>query len=111
MLFLGEDNTIQLTRGDTARLVVTVQNDLTGSDYEIAEGDTFRFTVKKSVNTTAALFQKVVQGSGQFYIQPEDTKDLAFGKYLYDVELTTAEGDVYTVIVPSTFEVLKEVTF
>lgn len=32
------------------------------------------------------------------------------GKYLYDVELTTASGDVYTVIVPTTFEVLKEVT-
>lgn len=111
MLFLGEDNTIQLTRGDTARLVVAVQNDLTGNDYEIAEGDTFRLTVKKSVNTTAVLFQKVVKGSSQFYIQPEDTKDLVFGKYVYDVELTTAEGDVYTVIVPSTFEVLKEVTF
>ena len=49
-------------------------------------------------------------GSNQFHIEPEDTKFLSFGKYLYDVELTTASGDVYTVIVPTTFEVLKEVT-
>ena len=40
---------------------------------------------------------------------PADTHELDFGKYVYDVELTTGT-DVYTVIEPSCFEVMKEVT-
>lgn len=111
MLYVNSDGTIQLTRGDTARLSVSISNDLTNSDYVMREEDTLRLTVKRSVNDTTPLFQKVVKGSSQFYIEPSDTKDIPFGRYLYDVELTTANEDVYTVIVPTTFEILKEVTY
>lgn len=111
MLYVSSDSTIQLTRGDTARLSVSILNDLTNSEYIIGEKDTLRLTVKKSVNDVTPVFQKVVKGSNQFYIEPSDTKDISFGRYLYDVELTTASEDVYTVIVPTTFEILKEVTY
>lgn len=110
MLYVNPDGTIKLTRGDTARLEVSIKNDLTNSDYEMTFEDVLRFTIKKTVNDSTPAVQKVVTGSNQFHIEPEDTKPLSFGKYLYDVELTTASGDVYTVIVPTTFEVLKEVT-
>ena len=49
-------------------------------------------------------------GGAAIHIRPEDTKELSFGKYLYDIQLTTADGDIYTVIPPTTFEILKEVT-
>lgn len=111
MLYVSSDSTIQLTRGDTARLSVSILNDLTNSEYIIGEKDTLRLTVKKSVNDVTPVFQKVVKGSNKFYIEPSDTKDISFGRYLYDVELTTASEDVYTVIVPTTFEILKEVTY
>lgn len=111
MLYVNSDGTIQLTRGDTARLSVSIKNDLTGSDYEMASDDILRLTIKKTVNDATSAVQKVVTGSNQFYIEPKDTEELSFGKYLYDVELTTANGDVYTVIVPTTFEILKEVTY
>ena len=110
MLYLLENGTIQLTRGDTARFAVTIKNDCTGEDYEIQPDDVLRLTLRKSVTDGQPAVEKVVTGANSFRLRPEDTKSLAFGRYLYDVELTTATGDVYTVIVPTTFEVLKEVS-
>lgn len=111
MLYVNADGTVRLTRGDSARLSVSISNDLTGGEYTIDPSDTLRLTIKKNVNESEPAVQKVIKGSNQFYIEPNDTSTLSFGKYLYDVELTTAAGDVYTVIVPTTFEILKEVTY
>lgn len=111
MLYVNKDGTIQLTRGDTARLSVTIHNDLDDSDYDISENDTLRLTIRKNIKDLEPSMQKTITGSSQFHIEPVDTDDLAFGKYLYDVELTTQTGDVYTVIPPTTFELLKEVTY
>lgn len=112
MLYVDEEtNVIKLTRGDTARFSLTVNNAATGSEYEVQPDDTIRFTVKKTEKDSEYLFQKVINGGLNIHIQPTDTNSLAFGKYVYDVELTTASGDVYTVIPPTLFQVLKEVTY
>lgn len=42
-------------------------------------------------------------------IDPEDTKNLNFGTYVYDVELTTKDGIVDTFITPSSFKITEEV--
>lgn len=104
---------IHLTRGDTAYLQVPIETEVNGvtSDYEIRENDTLRFTVKESAWDETFLIQKVLEGSNNFHIAPEDTKELKYGSYTYDVELTTGEGDVFTVITPSVFKVTKEVTW
>ena len=47
MLYVLEDGTIRLTRGDTARLTVDISNDLTQNSYEIQDGDMLTLTVKK----------------------------------------------------------------
>lgn len=111
MLYINEDGTIRLTRGDTARLTVSIANDLTNSDYSLNEGDTLTLTVKRTVKDSEICFQKVLTGSNMFTIEPDDTKELPYGKYKYDVQLTTASGDVFTIIEPATFEVLSEVTW
>lgn len=111
MLYVNTDGTIQLTRGDTARLSVDINNDVVGDKYEIQSEDLLFLTVRKRVSDSQYSFQKKVVGSNTFHILPSDTEELSFGKYVYDVQLTTKEGDVYTVIGPSTFEILKEVTY
>lgn len=111
MLYVNDNNSIRLTRGDTARILVPITNDLTGSTYELAEADKLVLTIKKKETDSQPLIQKVLTGSNSFHILPSDTKELSFGKYVYDVELTTEAGDVYTVIEPTTFELLKEVTW
>lgn len=110
MLYIESNNVIRLTRGDTAKLTVPIENDLDNSSYVMDEQDTLTFTIKKSVKDNENLIQKVVIGSNNFHIKPEDTDSLPFGKYVYDVQLTTAGGDVYTVIEPTSFEILSEVT-
>ena len=111
MLTVDKDNTIHLTRGDTARLSIDrATNAVTGKEYVFTEEDEVTLTVKKTVMDTSPAVQIRVPGGEAFHIKPENTKALAFGRYIYDVQLTTAEGDVYTVIPPATFEILKEVT-
>ena len=111
MLYVDEkDHTIMLTRGDTARFNVGITSKISQEDYEIQSDDTLTMTVKKSVKDEDFCFQKVVTGSTLIHVEPSDTKNIAFGKYVYDIQLDTANGDTYTVIGPASFEVLKEVT-
>ena len=110
MLYVESDGTIKLTRGDTARLTVDIDNDVDGNEYIIQEEDTLTMTIKKNITDTVPALQKISKGVNVFHIQPSDTSQLDFGSYKYDIQLMTADGDVYTVIGPATFTLLKEVT-
>lgn len=105
-----KDGTIKLTRGDTARFTVPIINETDGKEYIMQEGDTLALSIKQSVNDAELLMQKVLTGQNTFHIEPNDTANMKFGHYKYDVQLTTAGGDVYTVITPKLFEILEEVT-
>ena len=111
MLYIGNDGVVRLTRGDTARLSVSAINEVTNEPYIFEDGDTLTLTIKKSTKDTTPLVQKTITGSNIFSIDPADTSSLSFGNYKYDVELTTYGGDVYTIIEPTTFELLQEVTY
>ena len=111
MLNVNSDGTIKLTRGDTARIGVSIENDISGEKYEVQPEDVLVLTVKKSISDADYSFQKKVTGSNQFHILPSDTSSLEFGRYVYDVQITTKNSDVYTVIGPCSFELLKEVTY
>lgn len=111
MLYVKDNGTIQLTRGDTARLDITIKNSLTEEVYDMTPDDILSFTIKKSVKDETALVHKESKGTNTFHIEPKDTAELSFRKYFYDVQLARANGDVYTVIVPTTFEIMKEVTY
>ena len=110
MLYVEADNTVRLTRGDTAYLQLPIVNDVTLEPYIVAEDDTLILSVKRTVKDTEVCFQKTVKGTDIFHIKPEDTRQCEFGKYKYDVQLTTSSGEVYTVIEPTCFEILTEVT-
>lgn len=110
MLYIKDDGTIRLTRGDTARLTIPIINSASNDEYVMQSGDVLFFTVKKSAKDTNYLFQKESAGTNAIHIKPEDTDNLSFGKYKYDVQLTTVYGDVYTIIEPSVFEIMEEIT-
>lgn len=111
MLNVDETYGIHITRGDTARFTVSITNDINGSEYEIQAGDILQMTVKKNVKDTESLIHKTLNGGKTFHIEPSDTSAMSFGKYVYDIQLTTSDGDVFTIIDPTVFEILKEVTF
>ena len=111
VLRVDKDNTIHLTRGDTARFSIgQIVNTITNTNYTPTAEDTVTMTIKKTVLQADPCVQLIVPGGEVLHIKPEDTKAMAFGNYVYDIQITMADGDVYTIIPPTTFELLKEVT-
>lgn len=102
-------NDISLTRGDTLHLQITL-TDQEGEVYTLQDGDALVFTVKKNTSSDVVLIQKNILNS-DITISHEDTKNMSYGTYVYDVQLTQANGDVTTVIKPSKFIITEEVNF
>lgn len=109
MLEISKSGAIKLTRGDTADLAVEIEDD--EGSYSLASGDTLTMTCKKFSSSEEFVFQKEIINSNTFRVEPKDTSNVPFGKYVYDVQLNTADGEVYTVISPKTFEICEEVTW
>ena len=111
MFKINEDGSFEIVRGDSASFRIrlyTKSGSGTPTEYIPQEGDTFLFTVKKNTKTEDVIFQK---SGPNVDISPEDTEGLTYGKYVYDVQFTYASGFRDTVIRPSTFTILEEVTF
>jgi uncharacterized membrane protein YkoI len=107
MFTIVSNGDIQLTRGDTARFTVAINNN--GQPYTVQEDDVITLTVKATYEDTKALIEKKITGDDLIHIKPIDTKGLDFGRYVYDVQLTTADGDNYTVVADKTFTIANEV--
>jgi hypothetical protein len=113
MFKIFEDNSIEMIRGDSAEfdieVVLVVDEDTDEEEpYPLGDNDVLVFTVKKYPNDGTALIQKT---GSQIVINPNDTKQLPFGVYRYDVQLTLEDGHVDTIIPPTVFRLLKEVTW
>lgn len=110
MFNIGGDANIKITRGDTGVIAINLKNK-DGTEYVMQTGDVLVITVKRSTYVSDVLFQKAFDSSMQAKIEPADTAGLSYGTYWYDVQLTTAGGDVFTVVVPHKLEVMPEVTW
>ncbi len=104
---IHRDNCINITRGDSANFAVDLVDD-NDTAYVMCEGDVLKFTVKGSVRKGKILLQKTTS-TNIFSLLPQDTKEWNFGNYIYDIELITYDGNVYTVVPYSTFRVCEEV--
>lgn len=105
-----QGTTISLTRGDTARISVNINNS-DKTPYTLQPGDHVWLTVKKTVNQIENLFKVEADDTNTFIVNPADTKILAVGSYVYDVQLNHANGDISTIIPPSVFKLTPEVNY
>jgi len=89
---------ISLIRGDTLRLQIEIYVD--NEIYTPQEGDVIRFAMKQDYSSPKTLIRKIIPNDTLIlHLEPEDTKNLIFGKsYVYDIEITFANGDVNTFI-------------
>ena len=110
---------IFITRGDSAYIDINISNP-DGSKYELQDGDSIQCQVRTAANTGMLLINASTDneklyvdddGAVVWHISPEDTRGLDIGTYCYDVQLTTAVGDVFTFIDNSVFKVTDEVTW
>lgn len=109
-------NKITMTRGDTLRVTVGMFRD--GEEYTPSVGDTLRFALKTpkfkdnggNYKDDEPLILKDIPISTRLLsLDPEDTKSLKFGKYVYDIQITFADGTVDTFITTEDFKLTPEV--
>lgn len=105
---------ISMTRGDSQSIIISVK-DKDGNKVPLITGDMIYLTVKQSINTEKKVLQKVVtqfeDGNAIIEITPDDTKDIPFRTYVYDIQLNRVDGTVSTIIPPSNFIIGGEVTY
>ena len=110
MFKIGKDNKMTLTRGDSLYAKVNLVKKISRQPYEPQPGDRIRFAVKKNYGDLMyAIHKDIPRDTLILHIEPEDTKNLDYGEYVYDIELTTADGDVDTFIARSKFVITEEV--
>ena len=105
---------ISMTRGDSEAIKVTVKDTL-GNTIPLVTGDTIHFTVRKYTLSTTKIIEKIItefdDGEALITINPQDTNDLSFASYVYDIQLTRENGTVKTIIPPSQLTITGEVTY
>ena len=101
-------NMIQLTRGDTMILELSLVDEA-GDKYIPEENDVIVFRVKRNSTSKEILIEKNIPTDDMtLVLQEDDTKDLKFGTYYYEVEIITGENYHFTVIANTEFEITTE---
>lgn len=103
-----KNNDIHITRGDSEGIGIKFTN------YELQEDDVVELTVRKDIRSEQVIHkiaEHMEDGSALITINPEDTEDLEFGCYVYDVQMTFASGSIKTLVKPAKFFVGGEVTY
>lgn len=107
--------TIEMTRGDT--LLLRVIPTRAGEPYIPLPGDTMRFALKRDrmnmrgtwmVDPQPLIRKDIPIDTMLLRLEPEDTSSLDFGNYMYDCELTMADGFVSTFIADAKFKIERE---
>ena len=118
-MYVIDGTNIKLTRGDSFYCEVGMKRKESGEPYEPQTGDYVRFYLKRSILNPPKseyadrnpLISKLIPTNTMIlHLDPEDTKNLGFGEYVYDVELTFANGDVDTFINNAKFILAPEVS-
>lgn len=105
-----DGTTIILTKGDTFKRTLTLKEKSTGEVYTPVEGDSIRFAAKKKYkDAECVIFKNIPISVMLLHLEPEDTKDLAVGDYVYDIQITYANGDVDTFIDRAKLTLTEEV--
>lgn len=101
------NNSVTLVRGDSGTLKADiVYSD--GKQYVLQDGDVLKFTMRKKVESEEIVLQKTLE-DGILHIVSNDTVNLEFGVYVYDIVLLMYTGDVFTIIPTSNFKISQEV--
>lgn len=107
---------LAMVRGDSESITVACYEKIEGASefVPLAAGDAVTFTMRPDVEG-AVVLQKVIEefddGKAVIVFAPADTGGLDFGDYVYDIQLTRADGTVTTLVEPSVFRLKEEVTY
>lgn len=116
MIVKGSD--IFMVRGDSESFTVRRrirEEDGTLTPYPFEAGDIIEVTVRKRSTNPKLIYKRVTEfeedGTAHIDIEHEDTCDLPFGTYEYDVQWTSSAGKVSTLVRQSRFILMEEDTY
>ena len=101
-------NKVFITKGDNAELVVRLV-DINKKERQIFADDVIVLTVRKKIGDQSSVLTKTAS-NGVISFAPADTSSLSTGLYRYDIQLTTFDNKVYTIVADSIFEIGGEIT-
>jgi hypothetical protein len=106
-----------LTRGDSAEITLIIRDRMTGAIFILGPDDQLTFAVKRELSDEKPVIVKnpdsgILRRENDcvLILIPEDTAQLPFGTYWYDVELVPDSGYTDTIIPHSPFIITGEVT-
>lgn len=105
----------EFPRGDTCPISFDL-TDVDGNELK-QENMEITFTAKKNYNTTEIVIQKRISSEeiklegkkGYLLLNHNDTYNLNYGNYVYDIEVRS--GDYYKTVAIGTFTLTNESTF
>lgn len=114
MSCLLNGNDISLTRGDSMLLQIniTIKDPETGQlvNYEPESDDVVEFHLKKRWKDKQPLLTKVIPNATLVLeLTPEETEQLDYRTYRYDIQITFANGVVNTFITNSPLTITAEI--
>lgn len=106
---------IEFIRGDTKPLKFQIK-DNAGNVIKMEDNEELIFTVKKNYNTKDFVLQKklsegdITYKDGYYFIilTHEDTANLKYGTYVYDIQLMSS--DIVSTLILGTITLTQEVT-
>ena len=99
-----------MTRGDTAKIRVDLKYKQTGEVYTPEIGDEIVFTAINPIQSQKKIVKSIPIDTLMLRINPEDTRNLPYGQYLFDIQITFANGDVDTFITDGVLNITSEWT-
>lgn len=104
----GKRYHIAMVRGDYESIGINL------TEYTPADGDFVELTVRQTPLSDVLIYKKVTdfaEGRALIEFLPDDTEPLAFGRYVYDIQLTYSGGKPKTIVKLSDFVLEKESTY
>ena len=109
-----ENTNISITRGDTAYIQFNLK-DISGQKVVLTTMDVVRCQVRDENVDGDLIFEGEVlrdyaNNTVTWHIRPEDTADLDIETYYWDGQVEFSNGDIFTFVDVSKFNILPEVT-
>ncbi len=112
MIYIDNNFNIKMTRGDTFVRTIVLEKD--GDNYTPNSNDIIRFAMSKVYKGKSGyelLIEKIIDNDTlEWIIESEDTAELPYGRYLYDLQITYGDtGYVETFADKKTITLTEEV--
>lgn len=104
MFSIDQLNNIKLTRKDTLDLDVKTYHE-DGTEHQLVDGDRMIFRMGSGANIEKELVIDLVNNVAILHLDSNDTKDLMFTTYKYEIEFLGANGQVNTVVENKNFTI------